>query len=728
MGSRPRHADSLQGPDRASDKSARMSQEDAKSTAPFLLVSISCCLIIVALSVRLFGFVSGPELPAGRGLWAIYFVLGSVFPIAALAVMKGSTPERVRFAIAAIGTVLVLRFAMQTRHYGALSLGIIELILAWPLIRSTWRDETRRGWAGWTLAVVLIGSWIVAASMPWMTPLEEILTGRSPVFTNGFAAAVGIVIATIWGTLSLTHRSGDPPKAALRIVDAAAVILFAIAAFRCDLYFARDDLHAAFFVAPIEAIRQGGWLLWDVPSQYGIGNIWLAAHVPAHTSYGSLVYANCAALFVAAVLNYLIARTWAKTLPLAIFCVCALAATHFLWSGLYIQSTGAQHYPSIGAFRFVWCYVFTALVVLCYCRGWLSTAPRTVLNAGNICWALAACWSFEAAVFTTIIWFPASAAIVLQRAGSIVDVLASWLRAILGLVMIAAVVLAAFLIHFHHGPDWYAFLEYALVYQGGFGSLPMEARGSVWVLIAAFAAVISVGIYAWYEKRFQALPVLIAAAAVQWSSASYFVVRSHENNVNNLMPLVLLGLFATMAVVTKENLTGTIPVAFRLLFVPLLALPLGLASGAASLDTKSLVADGWLAGNPGNWAALARPIPATEMNLLQRNGLTPSSPLLYVEPNLYSPPRWPGSDAMPRLWMPDFSLFELGILSAERQELYLRRFAADGHPTVGYLLENTEIVHIAVPKALLTAMGSVFTNQDVDHDGIYVLKRYSLKP
>jgi hypothetical protein len=565
--------------------------------------------------------------------------------------------------------------------------------------------------------------------MPWLTPLEEILIGRSPQFTNGFAAAVGVMIATIWGTLAFTRANNARSPAALRIVDAAAVILFAIAAFRRDLSFATDDLHVSFFVAPIEAIRQGGWLLWDVPSQYGIGNIWLAAHVPAHTSYGSLIYANCTALFVAAVLSYLIARTWAKTVLLAIFCLCALAATDFLWCGWYALSIGAQHYPSIGAFRFIWCYVLIALIVLSYCRGWLSTAPRTVGNVGNICWVLAACWSFEAAVFATIIWFPASAAIVLQRKGSIADVLASWLRAFLGLVAIAAIVLAVFLIHFHHGPDWYAFLEYVLIYQGGFGSLPLHIYGSVWVLIAAFAAVISVGIYACYERRFQALPVIIAAAALQWSSASYFMVRSHENNVNNLMPLVLLGLFATMAVITKERLIGTLPVAFRLLFVPLLALPLGLASGAASLDTKSLAANGWLAGKPGDWAAVAYPIPTTEMNLLQRNGLTPASPLLYVEPNLYSPPRWPGSNAMPALWTPDFSLLEIGILSVERQEAYLRRFAADGHPTTGYLVENTiPGQRNASDASYFTAMDAVFDIQDVDYDGIYVLERYSLKP
>jgi len=700
-----------------------MTPEDTKSTAPYLLVSLSCCLIIVALSLALFGLVSLSELPSGRSLWAIYFILGSVFPICALVAMNRSTPERVRFVLAVIGIVLAVWFVLQTRRYGALSLALIELLLALPLIRATWQDETRRQWAGWTLAVALFGSWVVAAALPWATPLENILTGRW-----GLAIVVCIVIATIWGALSLTHRSGDPPRAALRAVDATAAILFAIAAYRTDFSFASDDLHASFFVAPIEAIRQGGWLLWDVPSQYGAGNIWLAAHVPALTSYGSLVYTNCALLFVAAAISYAIARTWAKTLPLAIFCACALAATDFLWCGYYPQSNGAQHYPSIGAFRFIWCYVLTGLLVLSYCRGWLSRAPRAVLTAGNICWALATCWSIEAAVFATVIWFPASAAIVLQGSGSIANVLWSWLRAILGLLAIAAVVLIAFLLHFHHGPDWYAFLEYSLIYQAGFGSLPMNPNGSVWVLIAAFAAVISVGVYVWHQRRLEALPVIVAAAAVQWSSASYFVVRSHDNNVNNLMPLILLGLFATMSVLAKERVTGTIAIAFRLLLVPLLALPLGIGIGATLLDTKSLVAGGWLAGDPGNWAALASPIPATELTLLQRNGVTPTSPLLYADANLYSPPRWPGSDATPRLFTPDFSIAEIGLLSVERQEIYLKRFAADGHPTTGYLVESA--VHGTrneLGTGYLTALEDVFDRHDVDHEGSYTLERLSLK-
>ena len=704
-----------------------MSSQDAKSAAPFLLVCISCCLIIVALCVPLFGFVPGPELPAGRGLWAIYFVLGSVFPTTALLVMRGSTPERLRFALAAIGTFLTLCFALQTRRYGAVLLGGVELILAWPLIRATWKDDAAPRWAGWTLALVLFGSWIVAAALPWATPLDQLLSGHLPQAV-GFVAATTIVIATVWGTLALANAGGNHPAFPIRIIDAAAVILFAIAAFRRDLAFATDDLHVSFFVSPIEAIRQGGWLMWDVPSQYGAGDIWLAAHVPAITSYGSLVYTNCTALFAAAVLSYVIARTWAKTLLLSIFCACAIVAADFLWAGWYPLSAGPQHYPSVGAFRFIWCYVLVGLLVVSYCRGWLSTAPQRILDAGNICWALAACWSIEAAAFATIIWFPASAAIILQRRASVRDVLWSWLRAILALAVVVVFVFTTFLIHFGHGPDWYAFVEYALIYNAGFGSWPMNADGDVWVLIAAFSAVVSVGVYAWYQKRFQALTVIIAAAAVQWSTASYFLGRSHENNVDNLMPLVLLGLFATMAVLKKENLTGTLPVAFRLLLVPLMALPLGVASGAPSLVTKPLTANGWLAGDPGDWAAAALPISAGELTFLQRNGLTPQSPLVYVQSDTWSPPRWPGSTAMPRLWTPDFALGEIGILPVERQELYMRRFAADGHPTTGYLmLENRPSGRDLPDQTYVNAIGAVFAFQEIDRNDRYVLRRYSLR-
>lgn len=205
--------------------------------APFMLRHNRCGLL------PLFGFDVGTELPPSGRLWAIYFILGTAFPMAALTAMSGSTPERTRFALAAIGTFLIFCFVLQTRHYAALSLGVIALFLAWPLIRSTWRSETRRGWVAWTLGVVLIGSWTIEAASPWDTPLEMVMSGRAPSYTIGYAAAIAVVLATIWGTISLASKRTYHSRNLIRLFDAAALVFFTIAAFRSDLNFAGEGTY-----------------------------------------------------------------------------------------------------------------------------------------------------------------------------------------------------------------------------------------------------------------------------------------------------------------------------------------------------------------------------------------------------------------------------------------------------------------------------------------------------
>ena len=111
--------------------------------------------------------------------------------------------------------------------------------------------------------------------------------------------------------------------------------------------------------------------------------------------------------------------------------------------------------------------------------------------------------------------------------------------------------------------------------------------------------------------------------------------------------------------------------------------------------------------------------------LLQRHGLSAASPVLYVGPGFYSPPRWPTSDAMPTISMPDFTISLITLLPTARQELYLRRFASDGHPTTGYLVFNT------IPgdptrngTTLFTPLEDVYTDEVVDQNSAWVLRRF----
>src|SRR5262249_39452246 len=162
--------------------------------------------------------------------------------------------------------------------------------------------------------------------------------------------------------------------------------------------------------------------------------------------------------------------------------------------------------------------------------------------------------SSESATYCTAAWLPAFGVLLWRRArvhlgpaGRRVLWVLRWLCLPPILLSTAAAVVG---IYYHtalgHGPDWGAFLEYALAFRSGFYALPIDPDGLVWLLLAALAAFATLCVYA--LRRDVGPGVLGLAVGVWgafWASASYFVSRSHENNATNLS--CTLGLGAALA-------------------------------------------------------------------------------------------------------------------------------------------------------------------------------------
>jgi hypothetical protein len=123
-------------------------------------------------------------------------------------------------------------------------------------------------------------------------------------------------------------------------------------------------------------------------------------------------------------------------------------------------------------------------------------------------WIASICWSLESAIYCSAVWFPAllffscigrslNAAAEIRPhtiARNVVTVVLIPLIAIAGLTLVVSGIYRAMLGHF---PDWMSYAEYALLYSGGFHSLPIDPTGSIWYLLIVFLAITTAtGIYA----------------------------------------------------------------------------------------------------------------------------------------------------------------------------------------------------------------------------------------
>ncbi len=425
-------------------------------------------------------------------------------------------------------------------------------------------------WAIW----LAIGIGTAAAALLGQRAHRRVFTGRAATIVSGLllaAAAASLItlpnalvpvrIFVEWPLLSafittafacisaifLESFTDAPQRPALRWVAWIPYLAFALLALRTDSMFAPiNALHWDYFVGPIRALREGGWLLWDVPSQYGFLTVLIPSVLPAQHAIDAFYWFQAAAEFAAAAIFY---RTLYAVLRVHWLVAFALVvAFFFLGDPLLI---GPSPYPSMGAVRFFWCYVLLALAA----ANFLGARPSMTrfARAGGLAWIIGMLWSAESAVYTSVIYFTplflqvgavARESRSLQKTASVAFHIAG--LPIAGTLLAAGVIEAVYFAALGHGPDWSMFIAYSRSYGGGYGERPIPYFGPIWLisLILFGGASIFAGLR---NKKIAAPSYAVATAlAVVWIVSSYYVGRAYPVIITMLSPLLIFAIFTTI--------------------------------------------------------------------------------------------------------------------------------------------------------------------------------------
>ena len=385
--------------------------------------------------------------------------------------------------------------------------------------------------------------------------------------------------------LFFDFSSGKFRSVLIRVFDVGALLLFVFLGFRKDIIFSHDvQYNWPLFLAPSSYIRQGGWLLKDVASQYGFLNVILVSLFKNFSVIQVFYSLNAFLTTLCAFFSYQVMRMVFSGVGSALAIIPAVLFTSFLGPGWAPASYGVQSSPSTGPFRFFWCYCFIYLMVSFF--KWNKVNDNSIYRVswvGSVFWILGSLWSPESLFYSSVCWFS-----VLFLLDSMRDVpsfkvddsiVKSIMKSFLVLrfpLILAGLVLVGILFYYgfflHELPFLINYLEYPLIFKIGFGYYERNLQGPFsWLIFLFF--LMFIGLFSERNTKIN-IPGIVGLFCF-WATSSYYCGRSHDQNVLNIIPIGLISLGACFAVresTKKQTVLGAfLYLQFRLIFALILS-------------------------------------------------------------------------------------------------------------------------------------------------------------
>ncbi len=342
-------------------------------------------------------------------------------------------------------------------------------------------------------------------------------------------------------------RSLDP-----RLRLALGVLIpLVLALLAWDVSFQPLTSHQDFYLGPANDIRHGRYMLVDDYSQYGVAVIYFLAALlaPLPFGYGTLVLVVglLTSLLFAAV--YVVLRVATRSLAFA-----ALGTFVALMASTIATIGRSTQYPSTGFLRFGIPWLLVCALVVAH-RGERPARTPTLVAYALV--GVAAIWSFETAFYTgaTFAVTVVAAAWTLP-AGQRLRCAATHL----GLGAAAAVVAIAGLVAATaagrgRAPDIGGYLDFLRLYSvQGFGQLPVPDWSLAYLMGGLYvASLVAVCVLAARGRgelaRASTIVPLAAVSTLGAVSLTYFLGRSHPNNLTHVAPpfVAMLTLWSALA-------------------------------------------------------------------------------------------------------------------------------------------------------------------------------------
>lgn len=615
--------------------------------------------------------------------WAFYLLLCASLPIVYLLIPKRNTSPLIAYlsALMCCGSLLWLGLDGFFNKGNAMPIigGIfIGTIPAWNPTRQGHMPQPK-----FVLSIICVISAFVllhfSAKLAWWTDLSSLLRHNRLLIPALFAVAY--LFFHYLRPASTTSQSLAPRNSF--VLYWLVVIVIFLESFRTFALFQVDEgvmHHWTCYVGPVELIKQGGTLLWDVPSQYGFLNILIASLLPFTSSWDSVyVLAGMTQLVMGWALfhHFCGKRSLENVTSAGILAVVSV----FIIPGWKL--TGSLVYPSVSALRFLW------VVLMFICLYSLATAEgqrrRMHYHVLNLLWLFGVLWAFESAYYCSVTLGSFLVAQYLANVRNSRRFLHELKLLHEPAIMLFFSIFGIWMFYrfrFGHGPDWYGYVEHALAFQSGFGSFPIVLTGGFLYVLAIFALLLRICRVNASAPAGRAVFGMVCGTAAVFS---YFVGRSHENNIVNIFPMLLAPVVFGCRLMQRDDTAVLRTVAVSLLS-PVVILGVGNKEFFIHLHNT------WT-HQQHHVAPLVPPLTPKVAYLLSRLEIHAKTSCVLADIQGFTilPRNLPPNIADlvdANLWLPLCPLAVLNPLPPERIRTYFERWQKN-HPTSGWLIYSS---------------------------------------
>ncbi len=349
------------------------------------------------------------------------------------------------------------------------------------------------------------------------------------------------------------------PRLVSRAADVTAIVLIVLLASDVNAYGDEHRLDQDFYLGPVNAVLHGNPMLVTTFAQYGVGVMYFLAAIfkVIPLGYGGFQLVNSVMTCIEFVLIYCVLRLACRDQRLAIVGIAVCLVANLL--------TGIEpvvDYASTGPLRFgpTWLLIFLAVA-----RASARPGRRAAFNLSlAVLVAIAAVWSFETFIYT----FSAIVAVdVLEAAlgaGSPRERLARALRRVALVVATAGAsqIVFALLTRAFAGawPDWGSYLAYVRLYGWeGYGDLLIETWSPGFLIAALYVISIAALVFvvatrpAFAGRNRVPLIAISGATAYGIASFTYFIGRSHPNNLHHIAPPAIVVVVIWVGLMTEAG-------------------------------------------------------------------------------------------------------------------------------------------------------------------------------
>jgi hypothetical protein len=397
------------------------------------------------------------------------------------------------------------------------------------------------GRGGWSVLGGVAAAFLFTTAIWWM-----------PYVQAGMLATIAFtLLALVAGFLPrlLDKIGAEATPAAGQPIARTFILSFAIGIAAGVLTVAFNDPdrthtlwhHWGAYLAPVEAWLSGGKPFHDFPVQYGLGPTALLALTCGQSCWNGMfnVIVVADALYFATVAGCVVILTVPLGRGARWVAIAAAFAACFMWTGYPPAFAGPLITPSVAGLRFL---PITAILLHILIA---EQSGRRRDWIGHLLWGADLLWSPEAAFFGTLVWWPYLAIRNAEAADTISATAISIVKtALRGIIALAIGLVILLLILRQIAGDWPSAVSFLTYVQHPPGPLPVNPFGSIWIALSS----ILIACWAMILNRNTAnMRPLYACLLGLMASGVYYLSRSHDNNILNLFPMLLLVLIAALA-------------------------------------------------------------------------------------------------------------------------------------------------------------------------------------